>query len=154
MTDHTSDERMIEVEVSGATARLELLHRTAPKASTALWDTLPIRGMMTHARWAGSACWTKVSEAPLADVSGLESQATSIYRGTLAVRSAHGRAELFLSYGQAESRHEQGRTYVTPVARVVGDAGALFDALAATWKDGSASVEIRRGDSGQEGSAA
>jgi hypothetical protein len=145
MIDRTDGGRVIEIEVSGATARLELLHRTAPNASTALWETLPIRGLLTHARWAGSACWTKVHESPLADITGFESQATSIYRGTLAVRPGNGRAELFLSYGQAESRHEQGRTYVTPVARVLGDAEALYDALAATWKDGAASVEIRRG---------
>jgi Protein of unknown function (DUF3830) len=140
----------IEIEVSGATARLELLDRIAPKTSAALLESLPISSQLTHARWAGSACWAKVDKGPIAAITELESQATSLYRGTLGVRPGVGRAELFLSYGQAESRHERGRTYMTPVARVMGDAQALFEAMAATWKRGSVPIEIRRAGGASE----
>lgn len=149
---NSRERRQIVVEVSGEAATLELLERSAPATAQALWDSLPIEGKLTHARWAGSACWTKTERQPLAQVRELEHQATSIYQGVLAVRpGSSGRAELFLSYGQAESRHEVGRTYMTPVARVVGDARTFYQAMSQTWSGGAASIAIRRSDGGSQG---
>lgn len=137
--------KTIEIQVGEARAKLTLLEHLAPRTTAALWDTLPIEDRMTHARWAGAACWLKVDRVPLGGVSAVESQVTSIYKGTLVVRpNTTGRIELYLSYGQAESRHERGRTYVTPVAEVSGDASALYEAMATTWRAGSAPVKITR----------
>jgi hypothetical protein len=141
--------RTIEIAVGTVSAQFELLSRTAPRTTAALWDSLPVEGAWTHARWAGAACWVKVDQGPIAAVTEVEFQATSIYRGTLVVRPGKGnRVELYLAYGQAESRHERGRTYTTPVAKVVGDPTALYGALAETWKGGSAPAQIRRVESG------
>lgn len=137
--------KVIEIRMGDATGRFALLERRAPKTVAALWDSLPIAERFTHARWAGAACWLKVDRSPLAAITELESPVSSIYKGTLVLRpSGGGRVELYLSYGQAESRHERGRTYVTPVAEVSGDATALYAAMAATWKGGSADVSIAR----------
>jgi len=147
----TTNARRIEVTVGGASAEFQLLDESAPTTAAALWDTLPITGEWTHARWAGAACFVKVDRPPLASILELEQRATSIYRGTLAIRpGASGRAEVYLSYGQSESRHERGRTYVIPVARVTGDAGALFEALAATWRAGAAPATITQVREGVE----
>lgn len=143
--------RTIEIEAGDARARLRLLDDRAPRATAALWETLPIEGDLTHARWAGAACWVKVDRAPLTDVKDVESQVSSIYKGTLVLRpNPAGRAELYLSYGQAESRHERGRTYVTPLAQVEGDGTSLFEALASTWQGGSIPVHISRVEQGNE----
>lgn len=136
--------RLIEIDVAGAVAQFRLLNRIAPSTSAALYESLPVEGDLTHARWAGSACWTKTTAAPLAALDKLENPVTSLYRGTLAIRPTDsGRAEVFISYGQAESRHEVGRTYVTPVARIETGAESFFAALAETWKGGSAPIKIR-----------
>jgi len=141
----TQQTRFIEVDVSGAVAQFRLLDRIAPTTSAALYESLPFEGDLTHARWAGSACWTKTSAAALAAIDGLENPVTSLYRGTLAIRPTDsGRTELFISYGQAESRHEVGRTYVTPVAQIETGAEGFFAALAETWKGGSSPIKIRQ----------
>ncbi|HEY3217908.1 MAG TPA: DUF3830 family protein [Candidatus Limnocylindria bacterium] len=139
--------KSISVEIGGARARFRLLEDVSPNTAAALWDTLPISEQMTHARWAGAACWLKVDRAPLAKITEPEWPVTSIYKGTLVLRpdfTGSGRVELYLSYGQAESRHERGRTYVTPVAEVTGDATALYEAMAKTWKSGAVAARIER----------
>lgn len=139
--------KSIQIEVGGARARFRLLEDVSPRTVAALWETLPISEQITHARWAGAACWLKVDRAPLAAITEPEWPVSSIYKGTLVLRpdsTGSGRVELYLSYGQAESRHERGRTYVTPLAEVVGDATALYEALAKTWKGGSVSARIER----------
>ena len=143
--------RRVELRVGEARAQFEMLEDTAPRTAGAFWESLPISGQMTHARWAGAACWLKTERTPIADVHDVEMPATTIYRGTLALRPGKaGRAELYVSYGQAESRHERGRTYVTPIARVIGDPTALFEALAETWKAGAADSELRRIEEGSQ----
>ena len=73
---------------------------------------------------------------------------TSIYQGfiVLAPMPANGMSELFISYGQAEYRDDLGRRYATPVAEVVGDGSALFDALRRTRAEGRKAIAIRRLD--------
>lgn len=138
--------RQMRVTVGAASARFVVLDEFAPKTADALWESLPVTGTVTHARWAGSAVFTKTANEPVASVSDVELPVTSIYPGTLVVRPGNGVAELFLSYGIAESRGATGRRYATPVAEAVGDVDDFFATLAGTWTGGSADVTIERAD--------
>ncbi|SDU78156.1 Protein of unknown function [Jiangella alkaliphila] len=138
--------KRIEVRVGDATARYALLE-DAPKTADAFWESLPIEGTITHARWAGSAVWVKTPNQPIAALDDIELPVTSIYPGTIVVRpNPRGVAELFLSYGVAESRGPVGRTYATPVAELDGDGAELLAAFRATWRDGSTEVSISRAE--------
>ncbi len=144
--------KTFEIRVGDAAAEFALLDEDAPVTAKALWESLPIEGTVTHARWAGSAVWVKTPNEPVSQLTDIELPVTSIYPGTLVVRpNPRGVAELFLSYGVAESRGPQGRTYATPVAEVTGDGSALFEALGATWTKGSAPVSITRVGEGEAG---
>lgn len=138
--------RSMRVTVGTATAEYTMLDDFAPKTAEALWESLPITGRVTHARWAGSAVFTKTPNQPVAAVSDVELPVTSIYPGTLVVRPGRGVAELFFSYGVAESRGATGRSYATPVAEAVGATEEFFTALAGTWSGGSTDVTIERVD--------
>jgi hypothetical protein len=138
--------RAMRVTVGTSSATFTLLDEFTPKTADALWESLPIAGKVTHARWAGSAVFTKTANQPVAAVSDIELPVTSIYPGTLVVRPGKGVAELFFSYGVAESRGATGRSYASPVAEVVGDAAEFFAALAATWSDGAADVTIAQAE--------
>lgn len=135
--------KTLEVRVGEATARFTLLEADAPRTTTALWDSLPVEGTATHARWAGSAVWVKTPNEPIAKIDDIELPVTSIYPGTIVMRpNPRGVAELFIAYGVAESRGPQGRTYATPVAELTGDGEALFAALGNTWQNGAAGIVI------------
>jgi hypothetical protein len=136
----------MRVTVGSSSAAFAMLEEFAPKTADALWESLPITGKVTHARWAGSAVFTKTANQPVAAVSDNELPVTSIYPGTLVVRPGKGVAELFFAYGVAESRGATGRSYATPVAEAVGDAAEFFAALAGTWAGGAADVTIERAD--------
>ena len=136
--------RTMQVQVNGVPATF-VLSEDAPETAQALWDALPIEGEVTHGRWAGSAVWVKTDREPIAKVRDIELPVTSIYPGTIVMRpNPRGVAELFISYGVAESRGPQGRTYATPIAEVTGDAAPFFEALAATWQGGSAPIVMTR----------
>ena len=138
------DKRSVRITVGSAAATFDLLDEFAPKTAAALWDSLPISGKATHARWAGSAVFTKTANAPIAAVQDIELPVTSIYPGTLVVRPGRDVAELFLSYGVSESRSATGRSYATPVAEVVGEVAEFFSTLGATWSGGSADITIEK----------
>ena len=138
--------RSMRVTVGSASAEFTMLDEFAPKTADALWESLPITGKVTHARWAGSAVFTKTPNQPVAAVSDVELPVTSIYPGTLVVRPGRGVAELFFSYGVSESRGATGRSYATPVAEATGDTEEFFSTLAGTWSGGSAEVTMERAD--------
>ena len=138
--------KQIEVEVGGNSARFVLREDLAPKATHALWESLPIEGPLTHGKLSGEACFLHVHKAPLGELSAqLELAVTSIYRGWMVVHPspASNRAELLISYGLAEYRCPTGREYVTPIAELDGDGTALFSALQRTLTDGQQMVVIR-----------
>ena len=138
--------RTIQVRVGDAAAAFTLLEDDAPRTTAAMWDSLPIEGRLTHARWAGPAVWIKTPNAPISSHLDVELPVTSIYPGTMVVRgNPNGVAEIFLAYGAAESRGPTGRTYATPVAELDGDGAELMDALARTWREGSVDVIITQG---------
>lgn len=140
-----SQTKLIEVRVGDAAAQFALLDEDAPNTVKALWESLPIEGSATHARWAGSAVWVKTPNEPVAKLDEVELPVTSIYPGTMVVRpNPRGVAEIFLAYGVAESRGATGRTYATPVAELSGDGAALFGALENTWTGGNAPIVISR----------
>jgi hypothetical protein len=138
--------RHLRVTVGSTSATFAVLDEDAPKTADALWESLPITGKVTHARWAGAAVFTKTANAPVAGVTDVELPVTSIYPGTLVVRPGREVAELFLAYGTSESRGPTGRSYATPVAEVVGAATEFFTTLGDTWTGGSADVTIERVD--------
>lgn len=119
------------------------LTEDAPHTADQLWQSLPITGQITHARWAGSAVWVKTANPPISGLSECELPVTSIYPGTIVVKpNPRGVAEIFMSYGVAESRGPQGRTYATPVAEIEDDSTGIFTAFGDTWRGGSADVVI------------
>ena len=134
----------LKVTVGDATPALfNLLDDVAPETVAALCKSLPIRGVVTHARWAGSACWVKTDREPIGQLNQVEHPVTSIYPGFMVVRpSGTGVAEIFIAYGPAESRGPMGRTYASPVAQLSGDSDALFEALGRTWAQGATQIQI------------
>ncbi len=141
--------RRIRLTVGKTSATFELTENIAPKTTRALWDSLPIEESLTHAKWAGSACWLKTDRGPIAsDLEATnEHPVTSIYQGYMVVRPHQsGRGEIFISYGVAESRYVDGRTYVTPVAHLEDDAPDFLQALADTWTKGATRIRIERID--------
>lgn len=137
----------IEVEVEGVRATFVLRQDLAPKSTAALWESLPIQGPLRHTKLSGDACCTEVHAGPLTQLpETLELGVTSIYQGFLVVfpSPACGKAQLLISYGQAEYRGPTGRRYVTPLAEVEGDGTALFDALRHTPTEGEKSITLRR----------
>lgn len=140
--------RKIKVTVGKTVAsEMELLEDVAPETAEALWQSLPVEGTLTHARWAGSACWLKTDSAPIATLREVEHPVASIYPGVMVVRpNSRGVAEIFIAYGTSESRNATGRAYATPVAEVRGDSDALFKTMAQTWAGGATTIRIERGE--------
>jgi hypothetical protein len=136
----------IEIDVEGAHAQFLLRNDLAPISSAALWESLPIEGILLHGKLSGEACFTRLHNGPLTQLPQTpEFGVTSIYKGFLVVFPSpiHGRAELLLSYGQAEYRWSTGRRYVTPLAEVEGDGSALYEALRRTNAEGEKTITIR-----------
>jgi uncharacterized protein DUF3830 len=139
--------RRVEVQVGGARTRFVLLEDLAPRSTAALWNSLPIETTLTHTTLSGDACFFGVRSGPLMDLPEQpEFGVTSIYKGYMAFfqRPVRGGAELLVSYGLAEYRWPTGRRYVTPVAEIEGDGGALFAALKGTHTNGETRVVVRR----------
>jgi hypothetical protein len=139
--------RRIEVEVEGAKAEFELRDDLAPQTTAALWESLPIETSIRHGKLSGSACYLDVEHGPIAGIAAEpELPVTSIYKGWIVAFPAPsmGFTELLISYGVAEYRWPTGRKLVTPVAELLGDGAALFDALGRTHSEGEKSVAIRR----------
>ena len=139
--------KRIRVEIEGAGADYELLEEWAPQTTAALWESLPVETTTIHGRVSGDACFVALKEGPVTTLPAKpELGVTSIYKGyiVLAVLPNSQAAELFISYGQAEYRNDTGRIYATPVAEVVSDPTALFDALKRTRAEGRKSVSVRR----------
>jgi hypothetical protein len=143
--------RRIKATVGSVDASLELLDWLAPKTAEALWASLPIEEELTHAAWAGAAAWFKSDKEPIAGhlVDRNEHPVTSIYPGTIVVRPHAGKAEMFISYGVAESRFSHGTTFATPVARTLGPASEFFNAIKATWTEGTSTIRLERLPSGE-----
>lgn len=138
--------RRVKVTVGQVQAEFELMQDVAPETAAAFWDSLPVDERLTHARWAGGACWFKTDRTPIASMDRIEHPVASIYPGVMVVRPdpPSGVAEVLLSYGTAESRGPTGRTYATPVAQLVGDETALFAVLANTWAGGATQIRVER----------
>ncbi len=142
--------KRIEVEVEGARATYVLRDDLAPKTAAALWDSLPLEGPIRHGKLSGEACFFEAPGGALGQLpEAPELGVTSIYKGFMVVfpNPARERAELLLSYGQAEYRWPTGRRYVTPVAEVDGDGSALFDVLRRMFDEGRKTVSVRRATS-------
>lgn len=136
--------RKFTIKAGDATATFALVE-DAPSTSEALWESLPISGEITHGRWAGSAVWVKTDRDPIAKVSEVELPVTSIYPGTMVMRpNPRGVAELFISYGVAESRGPKGRTYATPVAEIIDGEQEFYEELARTWSEGSTPIVMSK----------
>jgi hypothetical protein len=124
-------------------ASFELLEDVAPNTVKALCQSLPIDAVLTHARWAGCACWLRTEQQPVSGLKGVEHPVASIYPGVMVVRpGTTGAAEILIAYGSSESRGPMGRVYASPVAQVVGNTHQLFEALEGTWAGGATRVRV------------
>lgn len=139
--------QFIEIEVEKARARFILRPDIAPRSSFALWENLPIQGPIRHSMLSGEACFIQVQEGPLTQLPVIpEFGVTSIYRGFLVVvpLPAEGKAEILISYGQAEYRCPTGRRHITPIAEIEGDGTAFFEVLKRTHSEGEKFIKIWR----------
>jgi hypothetical protein len=140
-----SSETIIDLVVSGVTARAHLWSDFAPKSVNALLASLPLELPLQHCRWSGPACFAQLSGGPLAAVDGLENPATSLYPGVLALRPPtlllpHG--ELLIAYGNAEYRMPDGRRFVTPLGELEGEPDAFVTALGRTATEGRTTIRL------------
>jgi hypothetical protein len=137
---------VIDLELDGVIARAVLWPELAPKSVAALVAVLPLEADLQHCKWSGEACFADLPAERLGSLEGLESPATSIYPGTLALRPPNARAsgvELLASYGIAEYRWPDGRSLVSPIGELTGDAGPFLAALASTGWEGRKRLRIR-----------
>src|SRR5262249_21646195 len=99
--------KRIEVEAEGAKAEFEVRDHSSPKATAALWESLPIETSIRHGKLSGSACFIDVHDGPIASIAAdPELPVTSIYKGWIVAFPAPsmGFTELLISYGVAEYR--------------------------------------------------
>lgn len=134
--------KRIEIELEGVVAVAELLEDVAPRATAAVWDSLPLATTMTHSKWSGRACVLTVKG--LSALPGLEHAVCSIYPGTLVARPDKG--EVLLSYGAAECRSALGVEYCTRIGRLVSNQPALLAVLSRMHDEGDKEVRIRRAE--------
>jgi hypothetical protein len=140
--------RRIEVEVDGVRAAFTLLEEWAPKATSILWDALPLEDkLLRHGKLSGDACFLVAEDPKFAELPARnELGVTSIYKGYMVahMHPEQSSVELLISYGLGEYRWPDGRRYVTPVAEIEGDGSALYDALQRTWSEGQKNITLRR----------
>jgi hypothetical protein len=138
----------IELTVGDLKARYALLTDIAPKTTAALLAHLPAEGRIYHGRLSGdSAIFGIRGDAfkalPVAPTR-LEAAVTSIYKGYIvaAIYPQVGLCDLTISYGKAELRRDNGRSYGTPVAEIVGDGTAFFTMLKNLRAEGEKRISI------------
>jgi hypothetical protein len=142
--------RQIELGVGDLTVRYELLELLAPKTTAALWAHLPAEGRLYHGRLSGdSAIWGIRGDAMKElriEPTSIEAAVTSIYKGFIvaAVYPASGLMDLTISYGKAELRRDNGRSYGTPVAEIVGDGTAFFALMKNLRAEGQKQMTVKR----------
>jgi hypothetical protein len=142
--------RQIELGVGDLSVRYELLEEWAPKTTAALWAHLPAEGRLYHGRLSGDSAIFGVRGDAMKELkiepTSIEAAVTSIYKGFIvaAVYPAAGLMDLTLSYGKAELRRDNGRSYGTPVAEIAGESTAFFTLLKNLRAKGEAQMTIRR----------
>ncbi len=142
--------RRIQLEVDGLAVEYELLEEWAPKTTAALWAHLPASGRLYHGRVSGDSAIFGVRgdaiKALPTKPTQIEAAVTSIYKGFIvaAVYPQAGLMDLTLSYGKAELRRDNGRSYGTPVAELVGDGTAFFTLLKNLRAEGQKQMTVRR----------
>jgi hypothetical protein len=134
--------RRIKLNVDGVEAIAELCEELSPKATSALWEALPIDKPLVPAKWSGRACFIHPGEGPLRAVETLENPVTSIYPGYIVMRPRG--TEVLISYGESEYRWAIGTDYVTRLAKVVENRAALLARLARTHDEGDTHITITR----------
>jgi len=134
--------RHITIEVDGVRAVAELLETNAPRATAALWESLPLTTILSHTKWSGAVCGFEVATEHMRDVPALEHPVCSIYPGTLVARP--DRSEVLLSYGQSEYRSNLGVEYGTRVGRLVENAEPLLAVLGRMHSQGDKQIHIRQ----------
>jgi len=132
--------KRVEIEIEGVVAEAELNEAGAPRATSALWDALPIEARLVHTKWSGRACGFELPG--LAAAGELEHPVCSIYPGTLVARPDRG--EVLISYGAAEYRSALGTEYCTRLARLVQNGDAFLGVLARMHDEGDKRIAIRR----------
>jgi len=140
--------RRIEVEIDGVRATFTLLEEWAPKATSIIWEALPLENkVLRHGKLSGDACFLDAEDPKFQQLpSRNELGVTSIYKGYMVahLRPEQSSLELLMSYGVAEYRWPDGRRYVTPVGEIEGEGTALYDALQRTWSEGQKKITLRR----------
>ena len=124
--------RRIELEADGVRATLCVADDLAPKSAGAFWDALPLDLSIEGTQWSGEACRAVIEGGPLGSLPARpELGVSSLYRGHLLVAPiGGGRAEVLISFGQAELRGPTGRRYANLVAEPDGDFEPLARSLA------------------------
>jgi hypothetical protein len=142
--------RKIELEVGQLKVRYSLLEDLAPKTTAALWAHLPVTTRIYHGRLSGDSAIVGVRGDAVKELqtapTRLEAAVTSIYKGYIvaAVYPTNGLLDLTISYGKAELRRDNGRSYGTPIAEIDGDGSAFFDLLKRLRAEGEKSITIRQ----------
>ena len=134
--------RRIEVEIDGVRATFTLLEEWAPKATSIIWEALPLENkVLRHGKLSGDACFLDAEDPKFQQLpSRNELGVTSIYKGYMVahLRPEQSSLELLMSYGVAEYRWPDGRR------EIEGDGSALYDALQRTWSEGQKKITLRR----------
>lgn len=140
--------REFEITVDGVSARYQIVEDLAPKTIEAFWNSLPVESHMLHTMRSGQLAFVSVNSGPLLELPQRpELMCASIYKGYMSVRPPlrpGGGVELQFSYGIAEYRSPTGRSYSTPVARLVSDGTELFSVMQRCVREGEKQAVIRK----------
>ena len=144
--------QQIELQVDDVTARYDLLEEWAPKTTAALLTLLPATTKIYHGRLSGDSAIVGLRGPAVKELrtepTKLEAAVTSIYKGFI-VAAVYPQIELLdltISYGKAELRRDNGRSYGTPVAEISGDGSAFFDLCKRLRAEGQKQISLRRVD--------
>lgn len=138
--------RTIELEVNGVVAEADLMASSAPKATEAFWNVLPIERNLFTAKWSGDVVAIHPKLPALTEISELESPVTSIYPGAVVMRPRG--SEILISFGVGEYRWATGVDYTTRLAQIRTNRAAFFAEIASVHETGGAQITIRQKSAG------